>query len=123
MRIGELAKRAGVTARTIRYYESLGLIPLGDREGNGHHHYPEQTLARLEKIDQLKQLGLSLDEIHGVIDLYFSDPSGKGPKRKVLALLRQHLAQADQQLTALKKFRSELQANIRRFEHWLQGVE
>lgn len=123
MRIGELAQRAGVTARTIRYYESLGLIPLGAREGNGHHHYPEQTLARLEKIDQLKQLGLSLDEVRGVIDLYFSDPTGRGPKRKVLALLRQHLAQSDQQLTALKKFRSELQANIQRFEDWLQRNE
>ena len=39
MRIGDLTERAGVTQRTVRYYESIGLIPPGEREGHGQHYY------------------------------------------------------------------------------------
>lgn len=120
MRIGELTKRAGVTQRTVRYYESIGLLPSGEREGNGHHYYTEETVARLRKIDQLKKLGLSLEEIRDVIELYFTDPSGVQPKRKVLGLLRQHLADTDEKLEALGQFRADLQSHIERFERWLK---
>ncbi|WNG52200.1 MerR family transcriptional regulator [Archangium minus] len=120
MRIGELARRAQVTPRTVRYYESLGLIPPGERHGTGQHFYTEDTLARLRKIEQLKQLGLSLDEIGEVIELYFTDPSGVRPKQKVLAILRAHLAEVDQKIGALEQFRADLQANIERFERWFE---
>src|SRR5215468_6873526 len=110
MRIGELTERAGVTQRTVRYYERIGLIPPGEREGHGQHYYTEATVARLRKIDQLKQLGLSLNEIRDVIDLYFTDPSGVRPKRQVLAILRQHLAETDQKIGALAQFRADLLA-------------
>ncbi|MED4953194.1 MerR family transcriptional regulator [Paenibacillus macerans] len=120
MRIGELTERAGVTQRTVRYYESIGLLPSGEREGNGHHYYTEETVARLRKIDQLKKLGLSLEEIRDVIELYFTDPSGVQPKRKVLGLLRQHLADTDEKLEALGQFRADLQSHIERFERWLE---
>ncbi len=123
MRIGDLTERAGVTPRTVRYYESIGLIPPGEREGQGQHYYSEETLARLRKIDQLKKLGLSLDEIRDVIDLYFTDPSGMQPKQKVLAILRQHLVEADQKIGALQQFRTDLQAHIERFERWLEERE
>ena len=119
MRIGDLTERAEVTPRTVRYYESIGLLPPGEREGKGQHYYTEETLARLRKIDQLKKLGLSLDEIRDVIDLYFTDPSGRQPKQKVLAILRQHLAEADQKIGALQQFRADLQGHIERFERWL----
>lgn len=120
MRIGDVTQQAGVTQRTIRYYESIGLLPPGEREGHGQHYYSEETLARLRKIDQLKKLGLSLDEIRDVIDLYFTDPSGIQPKQKVLAILRQHLAEVDQKIGAFQQFRAEIQAHIARFERWLE---
>jgi DNA-binding transcriptional MerR regulator len=120
MRIGELTEQAGVTQRTVRYYESIGLLPPGEREGHGHHYYNEETLFRLRKIDQLKNLGLSLEEIRDVIDLYFTDPSGIQPKQKVLAILRQHLAEADRKIAGLQQFRTDLQAHIERFERWLE---
>ena len=123
MRIGELTERAEVTPRTVRYYESIGLLPPGEREGNGQHYYTEETVFRLRKIDQLKQLGLSLDEIRDVIDLYFTDSSGVQPKQQVLAILRRHLAETDHKIGALEQFRADLQANIERFEQWLEGVE
>jgi MerR family transcriptional regulator, copper efflux regulator len=123
MRIGELTERAGVTQRTVRYYESIGLLPPGEREGHGHHYYTEETLARLRKIDQLKKLGLSLEEIGEVIDLYFIDPSGIQPKQKVLAILRRHLEEADHKIGSLQQFRAELQGNIERFERFLETAQ
>ncbi len=123
MRIGDLTERAEVTPRTIRYYESIGLLPPGEREGRGQHYYTEETLARLRKIDQLKKLGLSLEEIRDVIDLYFTDPSGRQPKQKILTILRQHLTEADQKIGALEQFRADLQAHIERFERWLEETE
>ncbi len=122
MRVGELARRAGVTPRTIRHYERLGLLPKGEREGNGQHYYTESTIARLKKIDQLKLLGLTLEEVAGVIDLYFTDPSGRRAKQKVLAILRKHLLETSDKITALGAFRADLQAHIKRFEQWLQDA-
>lgn len=69
MRIGELARRAGVTTRTVRYYEGLGLL-VSRREGGGHRQYDEDALARMAKIDWLKRMGLTLDEIAEVIAAY-----------------------------------------------------
>jgi len=123
MRIGALTQRAEVTPRTVRYYESIGLLPPGEREGHGQHYYTEETLARLRKIDQLKKLGLSLDEIRDVIDLYFSDLSGIQPKQKILAILRQHLAEVDQKIGVFQQFRADVQANIERFERWFEETE
>lgn len=120
MRIGDVTQRAAATARTVRYYERIGLIPPGEREGHGQHYYSEEPVARLRKIDQLKQLGLSLQEISDVIDLYFTDPSGIQPKQQVLAILRRHLAETDQKVSALQQFRADLQADIERFERWIE---
>lgn len=123
MRIGELTERAGVTTRTVRYYESLGLLGQSEREGRGFHYYSEETLARLHKIDALKQLGLSLEEISSVIDLYFTDPSGIEGKRKVLTILHTHLAEAEEKISDLQQFRSELQANIARIQSYVDQAE
>jgi MerR family transcriptional regulator, copper efflux regulator len=123
MRIGDLTQRAEVTPRTVRYYERIGLLPPGEREGHGQHYYTQETVARLRKIAQLKKLGLSLDEIRDVIDLYFIDPSGVQPKQKVLAILRQHLAETDQKIGALQQFRADLQVHIERFERWFGARE
>ena len=120
MRIGELARCGHVTVRTIRHYERLGLLPKGEREGNGQHYYAESAIARLQKIDQLKRLGLTLEEVASVIDLYFTDPFRKHAKRKVVSLLRQHLSEANKKISALTAFQAELQAHIERFEQWLR---
>jgi MerR family transcriptional regulator, copper efflux regulator len=123
IRIGDLSKRAGVTPRTVRYYESIGLIPPGEREGQGQHYYAEETVARLRKIIQLKKLRLSLDEIRDVIDLYFTDPSGIQAKQKVLAILRRHLDEVEAKISGFQQFRTELQEHIGRFEKRLGDRE
>ena len=123
MRMGELTERAGVTARTVRYYESIGLLRPGDRQGRGQHYYTGETIARLRKIDQLKKLGLGLQEIRDLIDIFSIDPGGTRAKRQVLAILRQHLAETDQKIGALEQFRADLKASIERFERGAEEKE
>ena len=91
MRIGELARRAGVTTRTVRYYEGLGLL-VSRREGGGHRQYDEDALKRMAKIDWLKRMGLTLDEIAEVIPLYFGAQTGVRGRKKMIAMLERRLA-------------------------------
>ncbi len=119
LRIGELSARAGVAASTVRYYERLALLSAEKPQAGGQRRYAEATVARLRKIEQLKALGLSLDEVASVIDLYFEDPSGRKPKVKVLSILRRHLTEAEAKLGAMTQFRDDLRAHIERFETWL----
>ena len=122
MRIGDLAQKAGVTPRTIRYYENLGLISPSEREGTGFRYYTDTELARLQKIDCLKSLGLTLEEIASVIDLYFEDSTGIKGKQKVLEILYNHLRETDDKIEALAQFRSELQASINKIQHCIEEV-
>lgn len=119
LRIGEVSEQAGVTTRTIRYYESIGLLPFDPRKVGAHRSYTTATVTRLRKIEQLKVLGLSLEEIASVIDLYFEDPSGRQAKLGVLAILRRHLADARGKVDALQQFCADLELHIARFELWL----
>ncbi|GLK65688.1 MULTISPECIES: MerR family transcriptional regulator [Paracoccus] len=114
MQIGELSERAGVSHRTIHYYERLGLLKPAEREGAGYRYYDQTALKRLEKIAALKRLGLSLDEIAAVIDLYFEDASGIKGKEKVLEILQTQIAKADTQISELTAFRRDLEASIAR---------
>jgi DNA-binding transcriptional MerR regulator len=70
LRIGDLAKRAGTTPRTIRYYEELGLLPsAAERDAGRHRMYFEDDVQRLEQLMRLKDLlGLSLDELRDVVE-------------------------------------------------------
>jgi DNA-binding transcriptional MerR regulator len=119
MRIGELADKAGVTPRTIRYYESLGLLGPSERQGKGFRYYTEVELARLRKIDALKALGLTLEEISSIIDLFFEEPTMVRGKQKLLEILQAHLQETDEKIENLAQFRSELQANIARIQQWI----
>ncbi len=114
MQIGELSERAKVSHRTIHYYERLGLMKPTEREGVGYRYYDDIALKRLEKIAALKRLGLSLDEIAAVIDLYFEDVSGIKGKEKVLEILHAQLTKADAQLHELTAFKRDLEINIAR---------
>lgn len=120
MRIGELAQKAGVTPRTIRYYENLGLLGPSEREGKGFRYYTEAELARLRKIDALKALGLSLEEIGSIIDLFFEEPTMLQGKQKLVEILQAHLQETDEKIEALAQFRSELQANIAKIQQWIE---
>lgn len=123
MRIGELASAANVTPRTIRHYESLGLLRPHERAASGYRYFTEHELARLNKISQLKELGLALDEIGSVIDLYFDDPTGAQGKRKVLEILRGHLHETQKRREGMERFERELQDSITKVERLLSEIE
>ena len=122
MRIGELAQIAGVTPRTIRYYENLGLLRPNEREGKGFRYYTQTELAKLQKIDCLKSLGLTLEEITAVIDLYFEDSTGIRGKQKVLEILQFHLQETDEKIMSLGQFRSDLETNITKIQQQIQEL-
>lgn len=122
MRIGELAQKAHVTPRTIRYYENLGLLKPSEREGTGFRYYTDAEFTRLQKIDCLKSLGLTLEEIASVIDLYFEDPTELKAKQKVLTILQAHLQETDEKIAALGQFRSELQLNITNIQQCIEQI-
>jgi MerR family transcriptional regulator, copper efflux regulator len=109
-----------VTPRTIRYYEGLGLLGPSEREGQGFRYYTEVELTRLKKIDVLKQLGLTLEEIGEVIPLYCEDPTGLLGKRRVLEILEAQLAETDEKIEVLQRFRSEIQANIYKIRQFIE---
>ena len=69
MRIGELAREAGTTPRTVRYYEEIGLLAAsGDRSAGAHREYGEADVERLRELLRLKSmLGLSLEELKSVM--------------------------------------------------------
>lgn len=120
LQIGELALRAGVSHRTIHYYERMGLLRPAEREGQGYRYYDEQAVQRLEKIAALKNLGLSLEEIAQVIDLYFDGPSAIKGKEQVLKILEAHLAATRSKLGEMHAFEQDLQANIERMKHLIE---
>ncbi len=120
MRIGELADRTGVSHRTIHYYEGLGLLHPVEREGAGYRYFDEEAVRRLEKIGALKKLGLGLDEISSVIDLYFEDPTGIRGKRKVLEILKAQLKETSNKIAELAQFRAEVEANIAKIERLIE---
>jgi DNA-binding transcriptional MerR regulator len=70
MRIGEVAERTGTTARTIRYYEELGLLDEpGDREKGKHRSYTDADVERLTDLIRLRELlGVSLDELKTIVE-------------------------------------------------------
>ncbi len=123
MQIGELAARTGLSQRTIHFYEEKRLISPSEREGRGYRYYDEQTLRRLEKISALKEIGLSLDEIAGVIDLYFQDETGIMGKRRVLEILQGHLKGTEARIASLQGFRKDTKASIKKLEGLIAKAE
>jgi DNA-binding transcriptional MerR regulator len=91
--------------------------------GQGFRYYTTAELTRLKKIDMLKQLGLSLEEIGEVLPLYCDDPTGLRGKQRVLEILQAHLAETDEKIAALQRFRAELQANIARLQQYIAQVK
>ena len=68
VQIGDLAKQLGITTRTIRYYEEIGLMGLSQRVGTGARLYGRDNIRRLKFILKLKELGISLKEMRELAD-------------------------------------------------------
>ena len=116
-KIGEIAKLTNSTTRTIRYYEGLGLLGTRDNRSQGQLRLFENgDIERLKKIQMLKDLGLTLEEIGQVIELYFTDGQVLKGKRRVIEILNGHIATAEEKIKELNLFITESITNIAKLE-------
>jgi DNA-binding transcriptional MerR regulator len=106
MRIGELAARSGVAARTIRYYEGIGLVLPPPRTDGGYRDYREEALGRLSFIRAAQSIGLSLGEIREI--LAFRD-RGEVPCSHVASLIDRRAAELSERIAALERMRRDLE--------------
>ena len=106
MKIGELGKATGLTAKTIRFYEHIQLLDDPGRTESGYRQYGAEDVERLEFIKKAKRLGLSLDEIRDILKIRALSQS---PCVHVLALLNQKLEQVDSVIRQMEEFRQALQ--------------
>jgi MerR family transcriptional regulator, copper efflux regulator len=111
-KIGEIAKQAGVTTRTLRYYEQLGLFVPSSVRTNGYRYYNDDTLIVINRIRDLQRVGLSLEEIKEVIGLYFHQKKKVEAKEKTLNYLQVHLDDIDSKITLLNNVKKELKEQI-----------
>lgn len=111
MRIGQIAEQAGVSAKTIRYYESIGLVHEPPRTESGYRIYNGEVVERLRFIRDAQATGLSLDEIASVLEL---KSAGERSCAHTAELLHRHLDQIDAQIERLHAARSALAELARR---------
>lgn len=105
MRIGEVAELAGVTSKTVRYYESIGLLQDPARTASGYRDYGDDAVERLRFVRDAQATGLSLAEISSVLEL---KDAGAGSCEHTAALLERHLSELDGQIERLQAARTEL---------------
>ena len=115
-RIGELAQRAGVTARTIRYYEELGILASPQRPQARHRRYSAKDLLHLRRVQQLKDYGLTLGEIREIFDLAREDPSGEKSRQRLLSRYREKLRDAHKRRERIEAYIDDLQWHIGQLE-------
>lgn len=111
MLIGELADEAGLTARTVRFYERTGLLPEPDRADNGYRVYDEDTVLRLRFIREAQAAGLTLAEIRGIIDIR---DAGVAPCTHVEELLAARLVEVRERREQLAAMERELEGLLER---------
>ena len=106
--IGEVCERTGLSPRTVRYYEELGLLPGVRRRAGARRVYGEAELERLRFIQRLKALGLSLSEIRDLNAVYGIAGSTQAMLARLDELLARHLAELDARIDELRTLREEI---------------
>jgi len=106
--ISELAEELGITPRTIRYYEEVGLIEPIRHEDIGQRLYGARERVRLKLILRGKRLGFSLTEIKEMIDLYDEDPTEREQLQRVIAYGERRMSVIDEMLQDLQVMREEI---------------
>lgn len=114
MRIGELARRSGVSTSRIRYYEAHGLLPKADRSGNGYRDHPDGVVETLRLILSAQNLGFSLGEIRAALAQAGANPPSK---HDMLEALRSKLASLDRHIAEVTLRRRRIVELIAKFEN------
>jgi DNA-binding transcriptional MerR regulator len=109
--IGALAKAAGVTTPTIRYYEEIGLLPPAPRTAGGQRSYDDDDLGRLTFIKQCRDFGFGIDQVRVLLELSISTNRDCAETRDIAQL---HLDQVRQKLAELRLLERRLESFVTR---------
>ena len=109
MSIGAVAVKSGLPAKTIRYYEDIGLVTPPRRE-NGYRTYREQELHKLKFLHRARSLGFTIEQCRQLLSLYEDETRASSD---VKALARQHLKEVDAKILELQGMKSTLETLIK----------
>ena len=116
MRIGELARRSGLTAKTLRFYEHAGVLAQPARGSSGYRDYDDTALTRLRFVRAAQSAGLTLTEVRDIIAI--RENNGL-PCGHVVALLDRHLDDLNNRIRELTAMRTE----VRRLRERATGLD
>lgn len=105
MKIQEFSRLSGLSAKTIRYYESIGILPSPQRTSNGYRDYSEKDLERAQFVAGIRSLDLSLDEIAEILAMR---DRREAPCRALLDRIEQKADQIDERIRALRQMEIDL---------------
>jgi MerR family transcriptional regulator, copper efflux regulator len=105
MNIGQAAKASGVTAKMIRNYESIGLLPAAARTDSGYRVYGEKELHVLRFIRRARKLGFSLERIADLLSLWRDDGRASGDVKRIALA---HVTELDERIRELTEMRDTL---------------
>ncbi len=111
MNIGALANETGIAAKTIRYYESVGLLAAPSRSGGNYRIYGERDLATLRFVQRARKLGFSVKEVGDLVALWQDRQRASADVR---ALATAHLGEIERKLKELEAMRATLDHLIKR---------
>jgi DNA-binding transcriptional MerR regulator len=102
LRVGSIAKKAGVGVQTLHYYERIGLLPKPIRSEANYRLYSPDALRRVRFIKKAQALGFTLEEVRQILDM---KSHGRAPCHKVTELGERHLRDIDARLAKLRRYR------------------
>ena len=105
MQIGEASRRTGVSAKMIRHYESIGLIPSADRRESNYRDYGASEVHRLAFIRRGRDLGFSMDEIRDLLKLWGDRERSSADVKR---LTQGHIGKLDEKIAGLQEMRATL---------------
>lgn len=105
MNIGAAARQSGVSAKTIRYYESVGLIAPADRTAGGYRVYDRRDVETLRFVQQARSLGFSVEEVGSLLALW---QDRQRSSAEVKALARRRVEEIDRKIAELTEMRATL---------------
>ena len=106
MNIGEAARASGVSAKTIRYYESIGLIPRASRSESGYRSFVQMDIDTLRFVQRARSLGFSVKDVSRLLDLW-RDRSRVSSAVKTLAI--EQLGEIERKIDELRSMRDTLE--------------